>query len=121
MPWTYKQSTGELSHNGVVARQGYSGNGAGKNNPDYQMMRGVGPIPQGVYDIGTPHTSSHVGSYAMSLTPQPGTDTFVRSAFYMHGDSVQHPGTASEGCVIMDHDTRVRVWTSGDRELRVER
>ncbi|WP_084169683.1 tlde1 domain-containing protein [Paraburkholderia ferrariae] len=123
MPWVYKQSNGELSHNGRIVKQGnsggYSGSGAGKNNPAMQATRSIGPIPQGTYNIGTPRHSAHVGRYAMPLTPEVGTDTFGRSAFYMHGDSVAHPGSASEGCIIMDPHTRSQVWTSGDRKLQV--
>ncbi|MGF6922638.1 hypothetical protein OKW41_007926 [Paraburkholderia sp. UCT70] len=58
----------------------------------------------------------------MPLTPNPGTHTFGRDTFFMHGDSKSHPGSASNGCiVIVDRAVRERVWSSGDRQLRVER
>ncbi|MGF6612072.1 hypothetical protein OKW45_006994 [Paraburkholderia sp. WSM4175] len=31
----------------------------------------------------------------MPLTPNPGTHTFGRDAYFMHGDSKSHPGSAS--------------------------
>ncbi|MEX3954582.1 tlde1 domain-containing protein [Trinickia sp. EG282A] len=120
MPWIYKQSTGELSRNGVIiTRNGYSGKGEGKNNPSLQAWRSVGPIPRGTYTIGSPRNSSHLGNYAMPLTPNTGTNTFGRDAFYIHGDSIRRPGTASEGCIILGPDIRARIWASGDRALQV--
>jgi hypothetical protein len=37
----------------------------------------------------------------------------------MHGDSIAHPGCASEGCIIMGQKIRQQIWTSGDHQLRV--
>jgi hypothetical protein len=101
MPWTYSQSTGRLTRNNIVAGTGYSGRGAGRNNGDMQRSRGTGPIPQGSYTIGAPFSHSHAGHYTMRLTPQHGTNTFGRNGLMIHGDSVRHPGQASEGCVIL--------------------
>src|ERR1035438_5538324 len=36
-----------------------------------------------------------------ALTPESGTNTFGREGFLIHGDSVQNPGTASHGCIIL--------------------
>jgi len=119
MTWTYSQTTGALTHNGDLVGHGYSGYGAGKNNSAMQTVRAVGPIPEGYYRIGAPHHSDHVGNFAMSLTPEQGTQTFGRDAFFLHGDSTKHPGSASNGCIIMDRITREKVWTSGDRQLKV--
>jgi hypothetical protein len=119
MTWTHSQTTGTLSQNGRIVGHGYSGYGAGKNNQSMQSARSVGPIPEGNYTIGSPHHSNHVGNYAMPLTPDLGTQTFGRDAFFMHGDSTRHPGLASTGCIIMDRIIRERVWSSGDRQLRV--
>lgn len=44
--WTYKQSTGSLSDpSGKSWGFGFSGQGAGLNNPLYQNERNIGPIP----------------------------------------------------------------------------
>ena len=118
--WTYRQSSGELLKDGRFIAQGYSGHGAGKNNPACQSVRDVGPIPCGAWEIVslttgmTPH-----GPYVLHLEPCNGTQTFGRAGFLMHGDSLKHPGEASEGCVIMQRWVRERVWLSEDRALTV--
>ena len=119
MCWEYSQSTGILTHNGSHIATGYSGHGAGKNNPGMQEVANVGPCPQGHYTIGPPRDSPHVGPYAMPLTPVPGTETFGRAAFMIHGDSIVHPGTASEGCIILLRDAREQIVASQDEELVV--
>lgn len=55
----------------------------------------------------------------MPLTPEAGTHTCGRNAFFIHGDSRRQPGTASEGCVVTDNHTRHAIWASGDHELKV--
>ncbi|MFM0268275.1 tlde1 domain-containing protein [Paraburkholderia sediminicola] len=119
MPWSYQQSTGNLSFNGEFVERGYSGAATGKNNPAMQAVPNIGPIPRGSYQVGEPHTSPHTGTYTLNLTATAGTNTFGRSAFRIHGDSLHHPGTASEGCIIMGVQTRHRIWVSGDRRLEV--
>jgi hypothetical protein len=119
MAWTYNQSSGHLSHNGQVVAIGYSGHEEGKNNPAMQQVPNVGPIPQGRYSIGPPRDSAKVGPFALPLEPEPGTNTFGRSAFMIHGDSIVHPGTASEGCVILLREARNLIAASGDAELVV--
>ncbi len=91
----------------------------GKNNPAMQDRPNVGPIPQGRYGVGDPRDSAQVGPYALPLDPLPGTTTFGRSAFMIHGDSIVHPGMASHGCIILLRDARHKIAESGDRELRV--
>ena len=99
---------------------GYSGSGEGKNNPDMQSVRNVGPIPQGDWTIaGPPANTADHGPYVLRLTPQDETETFGRSGFLMHGDSKNAPGTASHVCVIMPRTVREQVWDSGDRDLQV--
>jgi hypothetical protein len=44
---------------------------------------------------------------------------FGRCGFFCHGDSIAHPGHASDGCIIQDLTTRHRMWSSGDHELDV--
>jgi hypothetical protein len=118
--WTYSQHSGDLSHNGRRVAVGYSGAGAGKNNPNDQTIADVGPIPQGSWLIsGPPIATSEHGPYVLRLEPEPGTCTHDRAGFLMHGDSVQHPGAASKGCVIMARAVRQSVWESGDRQLQV--
>ena len=118
--WTYSQKTGELQQDGQHIATGYSGGGEGKNNPDMQSVRNVGPIPQGDWTIvGPPVNTAEHGHYVLRLTPRDETETFGRGGFLVHGDSKNAPGTASHGCVIMPRSVREQVWNSEDRELQV--
>ena len=80
----------------------------------------VGPIPQGTWTIiGPPNNTRYHGPYVLRWQPTPGTDTFGRSGFLVHGDSIESPGCASKGCVILPRAIREKVWNSGDRDLEV--
>jgi hypothetical protein len=118
--WIFVQRTGELLRDGVVHGCGYSGHAEGKNNPAMQAERCVGPIPVGVWEVRGPPTDSRThGPFILRLVPHDGTDTFGRTGFMLHGDSIAAPGTASLGCIVMPRKVRERVWASGDRALLV--
>lgn len=119
MGWKWDQSAGELTRDGVLISKGYSGAGRGKNNPAMQALVAVGPIPAGHWLITGRYNSANVGPAALILDPRPGTQTFGRSAFRIHGDSIRAPGTASHGCIILPRAIRDRIWASGDRSLEV--
>jgi hypothetical protein len=91
----------------------------GKNIPAPQNLHDVGPISQGFYEIGPPHDTTTHGPDVMALSPAEGTDTFGRGGFLIHGDSIENPGTALHGCVILAYDPRVQVSSRGDTELQV--
>lgn len=118
--WTYSQKTGELQQDGKLVGRGYSGAGSGKNNPEMQNVHNVGPIPAGDWTItGPPINTTEHGPYVLRLRSEPETETFDRSGFLIHGDSKEHPGTASEGCIILPRAVREQVWKSGDHDLKV--
>jgi hypothetical protein len=117
--WTYEQSTGKLSHNGVYICTGYSGLGEGKNNPRMEDDAGHGPIPKGLWHIDGLYDSKKTGPYTLALDADSGTNTYGRSAFRIHGDSASHPGMASHGCIIVPHVVRLEIWGSGDHSLTV--
>lgn len=117
--WTYEQLTGRLLHYGAEVAIGYAGAGDGKNNPDMQGVHNVGPLPVGRYTICAPCDTQTHGPYVLRLTPDAKNDMCGRAGFLIHGDSVQHPGTASQGCIIMPRAVRERVWNSGDRDFEV--
>ncbi len=123
--WTYVQKTGELLRDGLHIALGYSGfddpetGQRGKNNPEWERVEEVGPIPVGRYLIGNPHDTLTHGPFVLPLTPDPANEMFGRSAFLMHGDSVVDPGTASRGCIIMSRAVRKEVAASGDKVLQV--
>jgi len=117
--WNYSQSSGVLTHNFIRVGMGYSGHGEGKNNPSLQNVPDVGPCPQGRYSIGAMHDTETHGPHVMALTPESGTNTFGRSGFLIHGDSLEHPGAASEGCIILPRPIRDQISASNDYELTV--
>ena len=118
--WTYAQKTGDLRQDGEVVGRGYSGFDNGKNNPAMQAVHDVGPIPQGEWTItGPPFNTAEHGPFVLRLEPASATNTFGRSGFLMHGDSIHAPGTASRGCIIMQRTLREQVWDSGDTDLEV--
>lgn len=114
--WTWDQSTGELRHDGALVHRGYSGHGAGRNNPAMEAVAGVGPIPAGTWTIKAPYDSKNVGPFALPLEPL-GHKAHGRSAFRLHGDNKTND--ASRGCIIAPLHVRKRVWASGDRTLKV--
>jgi hypothetical protein len=117
---TYEQSTGRLTDgNGVTWGFGYSGFGEDKNQPASQSKVGLGPAPQGRYNIGQPYESPRTGPFTIPLIPLPTTNTFGRTDFRVHGDSIPHPGTASHGCIILGRHIRERIKASGETLLEV--
>lgn len=120
MAWTYKQTSGALlSPEGILQAFGYSGRGEGVNNPAMQGIEDVGPIPEGTYEIGEAFTDPKKGPLVMRINPRPGTETFGRSGFEMHGDNRHLNRTASRGCIIQPHNVRLAVSTSADKTLVV--
>jgi hypothetical protein len=117
--WFYSQSKGELRLNDRLVGTGYAGHGKGVNNPAEQETHDVGPIPRGLYTIGPSFTHPRTGPMSMRLTPQPGTNTFGRDGFLMHGDNIAMNKTASNGCIIQNMKTRATVSASDDRTLKV--
>lgn len=131
MSLTYVQRTGELWLDGRLLCRGYAGldldgdgileQGEGVNDPSSQAVKNVGPIPVGRYQIGPPQHHPTAGGYVMRLTPLPGTQTFGRSGFLIHGDNVDPTkrGTASHGCIVLSRADRELVWATGERILEV--
>lgn len=120
MMWQYAQATGRLMHNGVfIVAEGYSGCGAGKNNPEMADVKCVGPIPKGMYVTQPPVDTKTHGPFVMWLVPSPTNEMHGRSAFGIHGDSRLEPGSASEGCIVLPRATREQIWNSGDTQLEV--
>lgn len=135
MSWKFVISTGQLSHDGMPVATCYSGRGIGKDNPAYCSAAmgtlgpdNFGPLPTGKYTIGAPEDDPRLGPIAMRLTPDPANEMFKRAGFFIHADSVAHPGEASEGCIVPTHGAagengrqiRVMISASTDRELEVD-
>lgn len=122
MAWIYEQATGNFTDpSGTLQGKGYSGQPPHRNDPDSQFVREVGPIPRGKWQgVELIPQSSH-GPFAIRLEPYAETETFGRAGFLMHGDSIPHPGYASEGCIIQSRDVRELFWASLDHDIEVVR
>ena len=117
--WIYSQSTGDLwDDGGFKAAKGYSGYGSGKNNPQSESQRSVGPIPRGLWVIGEPYRSSRLGPLAIKLH-ESDHDARGRTYFRIHGDSISRPGEASRGCIVLNRPIREMIIDSNDRILKV--
>jgi len=119
--WKYSQSSGRMASSaGSCTGIGYSGHGEGLNNPAMQHVPDVGPLPQGVYDIGAFFDDvGGKGPIVAHLSAQPGSETFGRSGFMIHGDNGASDHTASEGCIILPRAMREQIMASNDRVLIV--
>lgn len=123
----YRQSTGLLTGpDGKRMGMGYSGSGAGKNDPAAQDVPGIGPIPRGLWSIGAPYDSARTGPFTIPLykldDAKPGDDVDQangRSAFRIHGDSLMAPGTASRGCIVLPRIVRNHIVALGAKQLQV--
>jgi len=120
----YESGSGWLYNPPNPAVKGYAGGDCGKapqgkNNPDMESLHNVGPLPRGLYTLGTPIEGSHLGPFAIPLIPDPANEMYGRSGFFCHGDSIESPGNASNGCIIMPRAVREQMWASIDHTLRV--
>jgi hypothetical protein len=119
--WTYYIRSGEwVAANGDLLAICHSGRGDAMNDPSRCRERNVGPIPPGFYNIGPAHHHRTCGPVAMRLIPMPGTDTFGRSGFLVHGPN-RTPALEddSEGCPIMPFGERCQLALSQDRVVEV--
>lgn len=110
---TYRQSTGELFSNaGIKMGAGYAGHGVGRNNPNMQSVKDVGPLPRGFYGMKPPIQDGSLGPDVIVLVQDEENEMFGRSLFRMHGDSAVHPGKASCGCIVLSRGLRMAAWAS---------
>lgn len=128
MPWTYKQSTGEmLKPDGTRLAFGFAGNTGGLNNPLAQDQRNIGPLPQAKYTMTSwLESDPHLGLCVIVLDPMPLSKMFDRAGFRIHGArSVDKNGiggflASSDGCVCIASCYERRImWQSKDHVLEV--
>ena len=104
----------------LIASGIWSGHNDAANDPTREREKGVGPLPKGVYMIGPLRDGGALGPDVMNLDPAPGTNTFGRSLFRIHGDnSTPAPHDASDGCIIAPHQTRIWIDAQKDRRINV--
>lgn len=123
--WTYSikarllERDGRLFFRGTGKGAGYSGHGAGLNNPAMEGVQGIGPLPEGRYRMTELRlTGASTGPYTIVLEQVSG-NSHGRSAFRIHGDNSKGDQSASHGCIILPPLVRHQIWESGDRDLEV--
>ena len=129
MPFVYHQRSGRLAApDGSVLAVGYAGYddgdgvpepGEGKNDPGMERVKMVGPLPAGRWAMGPAFDHARLGTCCIPLLPLPGTRTYGRSGFLVHGDSRKQPGAGSHGCVVMPLAVRQQLAAASDRVLEV--
>ena len=117
--WQYCISTGAFSLDGILYGYGYSGHGEGLNNSKLTNVPNEGPVPVGEWSLSDSYTHVDLGPLVFNLTPQPGTQTFGRALFRIHGDNSSLNHTASDGCIILSRQVRIAVDQSEVRTLTV--
>jgi hypothetical protein len=113
----WRQSTGEwFFPDGKIAFTGYAGGNGGKrpeavNNPAFEAVRNVGPLPKGRYMIGRIHDKStdgaafdsRFGPSYIRLVADAANVMHGRDGFLIHwdrADRAKNPRAASDGCII---------------------
>lgn len=117
--WTYSQTRGILSHDGKLEGTGYSGNGAGLDNPAMEAVADVGPIPRGLWHIDRWDDQHGEKGPVVGVLSPVGHDAHGRSEFLIHGDNAAANHSASHGCIILGPVLRKAMRASGDSALTV--
>lgn len=117
--WKYSQSTGRLSLNGDFEGSGYSGHGAGLNDPYSEQVHNVGPIPRGMWKIERWDAHHADKGPVVGVLEPVWHDAHGRSGFLIHGDNSAMDHSASHGCIIMSRTVREKMRDSGDTDLEV--
>jgi hypothetical protein len=118
MAWTYQQTAHSILRpdGSLLTDTAYSGHGVGLNNPSLQSVPDIGPIPQGEYTLSPFFTHPRLGNLCARFMPKPGSTTYGRSGFDLHGDNQYRNHTASEGCVVVDKPYRLEISHSNDTD-----
>jgi hypothetical protein len=139
--WTFHQATGLIEDfKGHRFGCSYAGHGQGKNNPALQDVRGGcrwdpeqqvwvrvdglgqddwGPLPCGIYTMRPPVDTATHGPFVLWFEPAAANNMFGRAGFGWHGDAIEHPGMASEGCIASPRVVRETGWRSNDHRVQV--
>ena len=109
--WVYSQSSGHLylcdaQDVRTLVATGYSGAVGHQNRPESEQLKSRGPIPRGVWRLGTKFNHARLGPASIPLTPVEESKVFGRSDFWIHGDNSRGDRSASKGCIILDRKTR---------------
>jgi hypothetical protein len=131
--WTFEQSTGkQIDPSGVCQGIGYAGGDCGLapygiNNPAYEGVADVGPLPCGNY-FADYMVAQHpkLGAFAVHLAPDDATRARIIAygrdpdSFFWHGDSIGHSRQGSDGCIVGIRAVRIDMfWNGADHDLQV--
>lgn len=115
----FSQSSGKITDdNGKLIATGWAGHGLGKNNPDWENVHDVGPLPKGLYRVGAWGDHPPLGPNSAPLTQVAG-GTYGRSGMYIHGPGTTDYGQESKGCIVVPHDERLRIITLNPNTVTV--
>jgi Protein of unknown function (DUF2778) len=88
----------------------YAGKPPHVNDANACFLKGVGPLPKGLYTIGkVGDWPESVGYFALPLQPNATNNMYDREGFYVHGDNPFQNQTASDGCIVASHPIRMVV------------
>lgn len=96
----FVQHTGKLYDSNMLIGLAYSGKGNGLNNPKFEGIKDIGPIPVGSYTGCKIDNKPEKGPTVFALYPKVTNDMKGRSGFLIHWDNPLHNFSASEGCII---------------------
>lgn len=111
LKFRYRISTGifvleDDGGNKCFIGQGYSGAVGHQNKPQSQGLVAKGPIPRGLWQLGSAFKHARLGEVAIPIWPKSQETALGRSGFYIHGDNQRADGTASSGCIILNRKSR---------------
>jgi len=109
---TYNSESGNIvcynsDTNEILTGEGYAGSGEGLNNPAFQSITNVGPLPEGIYITGTATNTLNGRPHdtVIPLNPLKSNEMYNRNLFRMHnGDFVVR--NSSTGCIVMPDKVR---------------
>ena len=121
--YTYYQNTGRFvggSEEWAIDTHGYSGSTEGKNKPESQCIKNVGPAPAGQYNLSGCKDTMHqtlIKPCSFYMTPLDESKMCGRNEIMLHGcgccgqgDTTEPPSDGcSEGCVIIRYADRIKV------------
>lgn len=114
----YTQDTGLITGSNFIGK-GYSGFGSGINNPDFESVPDIGPIPKGEYKIVQWYDKYEGKGLVVARLEPVNHDAHGRNGFLIHGDNTEVNHTASHGCIVTSKDVRVNWRKSGDTKVFV--
>lgn len=102
----------------ILLARGYSGFGAGRDDPAQEAEKIYGPIPAGIWKVEPFRDHVRLGPIAAPLIPI-GHNAHGRSGFYIHGDNKWGNCTASTGCIVLPRSARECLRALNVRSLEV--